>query len=39
MQCPFSVGESVKETVTFTYEEYRYIFIEHVPTDVYVRCG
>ena len=40
MQCPFCGGESVKETVTFSYEEEdRYIFIEHVPADVCARCG
>jgi len=40
MQCPFCGGESVKETVTFSYEEEdRYIFIEHVPADVCSRCG
>lgn len=40
MQCPFCGGQSVKETVTFTCEETdQYIFIEHVPADVCVRCG
>ena len=40
MQCPFCGGESVKETVTFSYEEEDgYIFIEHVPADVCARCG
>jgi len=40
MQCPFCGGESVKETVTFTYEEDdRYIFVEHFPADVCARWG
>jgi YgiT-type zinc finger domain-containing protein len=40
MQCPFCGGQSVKDTVTFTYEEEdKYIFIEHVPADVCERCG
>jgi len=40
MQCPFCGGEPVKEIVTFTYEEEdKYLFIEHVPADVCVRCG
>jgi len=40
MRCPFCGGESVKEIVTFTYEEEnKYILIEHVPADVCERCG
>jgi HTH-type transcriptional regulator / antitoxin MqsA len=40
MRCPFCGGKSVKEIVTFTYEEEnKYILIEHVHADVCERCG
>lgn len=40
MQCPFCGGKSVRQFVTFTYEEdAKYVFIEHVPADVCERCG
>jgi HTH-type transcriptional regulator / antitoxin MqsA len=40
MKCVFCGGETKKMCVTFSYEEEgEYFFVEHVPAEVYERCG